>query len=292
MAEITASLVKELRDKTNVGMMDCKTALVESEGEMEKAIEILRKKGKAVAAKRSGRDTKEGLISSKISSDSKTGVLVEVNSETDFVARNEMFQEFVNDLAVHVEKNKTKNVEELLTQNFSKNTSQTVQDALTEITGKIGENLRIRRLECLTSDDKGSVESYIHMGGRIGVLVKVSCGKAESADNDEVKEMKKNLCMQIAASSPMYIREEDIPDDLLEKEKEIHKAQIKGKPEHIMDKIVDGKIKKYFSEVCLIHQPYIKEPKMKVLDYVAEIAKKVDDTIDVSCFVRFVLGEE
>ncbi|MBN1521984.1 MAG: elongation factor Ts [Candidatus Aureabacteria bacterium] len=292
MVEITAQMVKELRDKTNVGMMDCKTALVEAEGDMEKSIEILRKKGMAVAAKRSGKETKEGTIASHVSSDMRTGVLVEVNSETDFVARNEMFRAFVTDVAEHIVTSGPKDVEELLSQKFVKNSSLTVQDALTDIMGKIGENIKVRRFERIASDDKGAVSDYIHMGGKIGVLVKIGFEKPETSGSQEIKELMKNLCMQIAAASPAYIREGDIPSAVLEKEKEIQKAQIKGKPENIVDKIVEGKMKKYYSEVCLIHQPYVKEQKISVKDYVASVSKSVNDQIDVKCFVRFMLGED
>ena len=292
MVEITAQMVKQLRDKTNVGMMDCKTALIEAEGDMEKSVDILRKKGKAIAAKRSGKATNEGLIASKISSDNKSGVLVEVNSETDFVARNEIFRFFVKDIAEHLELNNPGDTSELFSQKFTKNPSITVQDALSEVIAKIGENIQIRRFEKLTADEKGAISEYIHMGGKIGVLIKISLEKPESGAKGEVQELMKDLCMQVAASSPTYIQETDIPSSVLEKEKEIQKAQIKGKPEHIIDKIVEGKMKKFYSEVCLIHQPYVKEPKMAIKDYVADISKKVGDNIQISCFVRFVLGEE
>ena len=291
MVEITATLVKQLRDKTNVGMMDCKSALIEAEGDTDKAVDILRKKGKAVAAKRSGKATNEGLITAKISADGKIGALVEVNSETDFVARNEMFQKFGSDLADHIEANAVKNTEELLTQKFSADPSKSVQDALTEITGKIGESIKIRRIERLTADEKGAISAYIHMGGKIGVLVRIAFEKAETGSKEEVLDMLKNLCMQVAAASPTYIREADIPSDILEKEREIQKAQVSGKPENIIDKIVDGKMKKYYSEICLIHQPYVKEQKMSIKDYIAEVSKSVNDSIDIACFVCFVLGE-
>ena len=291
MVEITAKMVKELRDKTNVGMMDCKAALIEANGDMEKSIEILRKKGLAVAAKRSGKETKEGVIAALVSPDARVGALVEVNSETDFVARNEIFRTFVANIVEHIMLKKPKNVEELLSQKFVKNDSLTVQEALTELMGKIGENIKIRRLEVLCSDEKGAIADYIHMGGKIGVLIKVGFGNEATGNLSEVREFMKNLCMQIAASSPLFIRESDIPAQVLEKEKEIQKAQIKGKPDNIVDKIVEGKMKKYYSEVCLIHQPYVKEQKMSVKDYISSVSKAVNDNIDVVCFIRFMLGE-
>jgi elongation factor Ts len=292
MVEITSQMVKELRDKTNVGMMDCKQALVEADGDREKAIEILRKKGKAVAAKRSGRATNEGVILSRVSADARVGVLVEVNSETDFVARNDIFRSFVASIAEHIDVKAPKDLQDMLGQTFAKDPKITVQDALTDIIGKIGENIQIRRMERLSADDNGGVSDYIHMGGKIGVLVKVSFGKPSTRDSADAKDMMKNLCMQIAASSPLYISEKDIPAEVLGKEKEIQSAQITGKPANIVEKIVEGKMQKYYAEVCLLHQPYVKEQKMTVKDYIADVSKKAGDTIAVSCFVRFVLGEE
>ena len=236
MVEITAQMVKQLRDKTNVGMMDCKAALTEASGDMEKSIELLRKKGMAVAAKRSGKAANQGLIASRVSIDGKIGVLVEVNAETDFVARNEIFQAFVNDVAAQIETGKPKTVDELLAQKSSSNSTITVQDTLSDIIAKITENIKIRRMERIEADEKGTISDYIHMGGKIGVLLKVAFDNPETASMPEVKEMLRDLCMQVAASSPEYIQESDISADIIEKEKEIHKAQIKNKPEHIIDK--------------------------------------------------------
>jgi elongation factor Ts len=292
MAEITAELVKKLRDKTNVGMMDCKIALSEADGDMEKAVEILRKKGKDVAAKKSGRATNQGLIASRVSADSRIGVLVEINCETDFVARNEIFQAFVADVAAQIEKGDPKDLDQLMTQKFYKEPSRTMNDFLTDQIAKIGENMKIKRFIRFKAEKNGSIMDYIHMGGKIGVLVMISCSQEKSLATPDVKDLLKNISMQIAASAPTYVRETDIPASLLEKEKEIQKAQIKGKPDNIVEKIVEGKLKKFYADVCLLHQPYVKEPKMTVADYVSEVSKKTGDKIAVEGFARFVLGEE
>ncbi len=292
MVEISAKLVKELRDKTNAGMMDCKKALIESGGDMEKAVEILRKKGKAVASKRAGKETKEGIIASKVSEDGKAGVMVEVNSETDFVAKNELFRNFAEEIALQILEKAPSNLDELLSQKFIKNESITVNDALMDIIGKIGENIKIKRFERLSAEGNEFIVDYVHLGGKLCVLLKAGFNNEETAKKDEFKEMMKNISMQIAAMSPIFITEKDIPEETLAKEREIQKAQIKNKPEHVIDKIVEGKMKKYYSEVCLLHQPYVKEQKITVKQYIDDVSKKVGDTIEIKCFVRFVVGEE
>ena len=290
--EITAKMVKELRDKTNAGMMDCKKALIESNGDMEKAVEILRKKGKAVASKRAGKETKEGIIVSKVSDDGKIGVLVEVNSETDFVAKNDMFKKFANEIAEHILAKSPSDIDELLSQKFLSDESITVNDALMDIVGKIGENIKIKRMERLSASEKEFIVDYSHLGGKLCVLVKAGFENDDTPSKQEFKEMLKNIAMQVAAMSPIFIKESDIPQETLEKEREIQKAQIKNKPEHVIDKIVEGKMKKYYSDVCLLHQPYVKEQKMTVKQYVEDVSKKLGDNLEIKCFVRFMVGEQ
>ncbi|MBO6243229.1 MAG: elongation factor Ts, partial [Clostridia bacterium] len=248
---ITASLVKELREKTGAGMMDCKKVLTETDGDMEKAIELLRERGIAKAAKKSGRIAAEGLVEAYISDDKKTGAVVEVNSETDFVAKNDEFKTFVMNVAKQVVETNPKDVEELLAQKSIVEPEKTVNEVLVEKIATIGENLNIRRFQRFETN--GFVEKYIHGDGKIAVLVNMEKGTGEVA---------KDVCMQIAAARPEYLNEQAVPADRLEKEKEILKAQTmnEGKPEAIAEKIVLGRIGKFYSEVCLVDQEFVKDP--------------------------------
>ena len=274
---ITASLVKELREKTGAGMMDCKKVLTETDGNMEKAIELLRERGIAKAAKKSGRVAAEGLVNAFVSNDNKFGAVVEVNSETDFVAKNDEFKEFVSDIAEQVAKEKPTTVEELLNQKFIKNEAKTVSEVLTDKIAKIGENISIRRFERFESETN-LVEKYIHGEGKIGVLVEIENGNLELA---------KDVCMQIAAAKPEFINREDVPAERLEKEMEILKVQAmnEGKPEAIAEKIVQGRVGKFYSEICLVDQEFVKNPDMKVKDLLASSNAKVIN------FARFEKGE-
>ncbi len=274
---ITASLVKELREKTGAGMMDCKKVLTETDGNMEKAIELLRERGIAKAAKKSGRVAAEGLVNAFVSNDNKFGAVVEVNSETDFVAKNDEFKEFVSDIAEQVAKEKPSTVEELLNQKFIKNEAKTVSEVLTDKIAKIGENISIRRFERFESETN-LVEKYIHGEGKIGVLVEIENGNLELA---------KDVCMQIAAAKPEFINREDVPAERLEKEMEILKVQAmnEGKPEAIAEKIVQGRVGKFYSEICLVDQEFVKNPDMKVKDLLASSNAKVIN------FARFEKGE-
>ena len=274
---ITASLVKELREKTGAGMMDCKKVLTETDGNMEKAIELLRERGIAKAAKKSGRVAAEGLVNAFVSDDNKFGAVVEVNSETDFVAKNDEFKAFVSDIAEQVAKEKPTTVEELLNQKFIKNEVKTVSEVLTDKIAKIGENISIRRFERFESETN-LVEKYIHGEGKIGVLVEIENGNLELA---------KDVCMQIAAAKPEFINREDVPAERLEKEMEILKVQAmnEGKPEAIAEKIVQGRVGKFYSEICLVDQEFVKNPDMKVKDLLASSNAKVIN------FARFEKGE-
>ena len=273
---VTASLVKELREKTGAGMMDCKKVLTETDGDMEKAIELLRERGIAKAAKKSGRVAAEGLVEAYISEDGKVGAIVEVNSETDFVAKNEEFKTFVMNVAKQVVEKNPKDVEELLNQEATFEAGKTVNEALVGKIATIGENLSIRRFARFES--KGLLESYIHGDGKIAVLINMAKGD---------KEVAKDLCMQIAAARPEYLNEESVPAERVEKEKEILKVQTmnEGKPEAIAEKIVQGRIGKFFEEICLVDQVFVKDSSMKV----SELLKQKDG--EVVEFARFEKGE-
>ena len=273
---VTASLVKELREKTGAGMMDCKKVLTETDGDMEKAIELLRERGIAKAAKKSGRVAAEGLVEAYISEDGKVGAIVEVNSETDFVAKNEEFKTFVMNVAKQVVEKNPKDVEDLLNQEATFEAGKTVNEALVGKIATIGENLSIRRFARFES--KGLLESYIHGDGKIAVLINMAKGD---------KEVAKDLCMQIAAARPEYLNEQSVPTERVEKEKEILKVQTKneGKPEAIAEKIVQGRIRKFFEEICLVDQVFVKDSNMKV----SELLKQKD--AEVVEFARFEKGE-
>ncbi len=273
---VTASLVKELREKTGAGMMDCKKVLTETDGDMEKAIELLRERGIAKAAKKSGRVAAEGLVEAYISEDGKVGAIVEVNSETDFVAKNEEFKTFVKNVAKQVVEKNPKDVEDLLNQEATFEAGKTVNEALVGKIATIGENLSIRRFARFES--KGLLESYIHGDGKIAVLINMAKGD---------KEVAKDLCMQIAAARPEYLNEQSVPAERVDKEKEILKAQTmnEGKPEAIAEKIVQGRIRKFFEEICLVDQVFVKDSNMKV----SELLKQKD--AEVVEFARFEKGE-
>ena len=273
---ITASQVKELREKTGAGMMDCKKVLTETDGDMEKAIELLRERGIAKAAKKSDRVAAEGLVTAYVSEDGKVGAVAEVNAETDFVAKNDEFRTFANDIAKQVAVKNPKDVEELLAQPFINDESKTVSEVLTNKIATIGENMSIRRFERFEST--GLVEQYIHGDGKIGVLVELESGDTELA---------KDVCMQIAAARPEFLDREAVPAERLEKEMEILKAQAmnEGKPEAIAEKIVQGRVGKFYSEICLVEQEFVKNPDMKVKDLLASKNAKIVK------FARFEKGE-
>ena len=271
---ITASQVKELREKTGAGMMDCKKVLTETDGDMEKAIELLRERGIAKAAKKSDRIAAEGLVTAYVSEDGKVGAVAEVNAETDFVAKNEEFRTFANDIAKQVAVKNPKDVEELLSQTFINDESKTVSEVLTNKIATIGENMSIRRFARFETD--GLVEKYIHGDGKIAVLVNMKNGS---------KELAKDICMQIAAARPEYVNREEVPADRIEKEKEILKQQTinEGKPEAIADKVVMGRINKFYEEICLVDQEFVKDPSQKV-------SQVLKDATVVE-FARFEKGE-
>lgn len=291
---ITASMVKELREMTGCGMLDCKKALESSNGDMDNAIEYLRKKGLAGAQKKAGRITAEGISLTKLSSDFKTGVVVEVNSETDFVAKNEKFRNYVSQVAEQALESYTGDLEKFLNEKWKFDTSKTLKDELSSQISVIGENLSIRRIEKIESKN-GLVFDYMHAGGKIGVLVSVE----SNVVNDDIKEMTKHLAMQVASMKPKYVSESEIDEDYKNKEREILLEKAKndpknaGKPENILQKVVEGGLNKELKEVCLLNQIYImaEDGKQTIEQYVAEVAKRQNANIKVLKFIRFETGE-
>ena len=273
---VTASVVKELREKTGAGMMECKKVLTETDGDIEKAIELLRERGITKAAKKSDRIAAEGIVEAYISEDAKVGVVVEVNSETDFVAKNEEFKKFVADIAEQIAKQNPADVESLLSEVSIKDSTKTVKDVLTEKIATIGENLSIRRFARFETN--GLVEKYIHGDGKIGVLVEME---------NATPELAKDICMQIAAAKPEYLKREEVPAERVDKEMEILKAQAmnEGKPAEIAEKMVQGRIGKFYGEICLVDQEYVKDSSMKVSDLLKSKGA------NIVRFARFEKGE-
>ncbi len=289
---ITASMVKELREMTGAGMMDCKKALTETGGDMDKAVEFLREKGLAAAEKKAGRIAAEGIIDTNVSEDGKVASIVEVNSETDFVAKNDKFKEYVAAVAAQAAKTNASNIDAFLEEKWELDPTKTVKEEFSSMIAIIGENMNIRRFEKLVSEN-GFITSYIHGGGRIGILVELE----SDVVNEEVKEAGKNIAMQIAAMSPKYISRNDVAEDFIAHEKEIIKAQIKNdpanasKPENIIEKMIEGRLNKELKEICLLDQVYVKDGDMNVAKYLESVSKQVGTTITVKHFVRFETGE-
>lgn len=274
MAAITASMVKELREQTGAGMMDCKKALVACEGDMEKAIDFLREKGLAAAAKKAGRIAAEGIVGAYVAADSKVGVILEVNCETDFVAKTDNFKALVDEVAAFVAKSNPADVDALLKSEIT--AGKTVEALVTEAVAKIGEKISVRRFARYETD--GMVMSYIHGGGKIGVLVNMKGGDAELA---------KDVAMQVAAANPGYLKREEVPTAELDHEKAVlaEQARNEGKPEKIIEKMVMGRIQKYYKEVCLVEQEFVKDPDQTIGKLLA--AKNAE----VVAFARFQMGE-
>lgn len=290
---ITAGMVKELRELTGAGMMDCKKALGETNGDMDEAVEYLRKNGQAKAEKKAGRIAAEGLCT-VVLKDEKTAAVVEVNSETDFVAKNETFQEFVKAVGEQAVNSDSTDMDAFMAEAWNQDSSKTVKDALIEKIAVIGENLSIRRFEKVVAAD-GCVVSYIHGGGRIGVIVEA----ATATVNDAVKEALSNIAMQIAALNPKYVSRDEISADYIAHEKEILLAQIMNdpkesqKPEKVINGMIEGRVSKELKEICLVDQVYVKaeDGKQTVAQYLAEVSKAVGTTVSVKKFVRFETGE-
>ena len=285
---ITAAMVKELREVSGAGMMDCKKALTATEGDMDKAMEFLREKGLATAQKKAGRIAAEGIVMLNVSEDGKKAVAVEVNAETDFVAKNEKFRGYVAQVAEQAMDTTAADVEGFLAEPWKFDTNETVGEELAHQIATIGENMNIRRFQQV-KEENGFVASYTHMGGKIGVLVDVETDVV----NDDLKEMAKNVAMQIAALNTPYLNESEVPAEIIEHEKEVMRQQVinEGKPEQIADKIVMGKIGKFYKENCLLDQEFVKDNKINIKQYTQNTAKELGGSIQIKKFVRFEKGE-
>ncbi len=290
--EVTASMVKDLREMTGAGMMDCKKALAATEGDMDKAVEFLREKGLAAAEKKAGRIAAEGIVDTCVSADGKIASIVEVNSETDFVAKNEKFREYVAAVAKQAAETTSADLEAFLAEKWAQDPSKTMKEQLSTMIAIIGENMNIRRFEKVVAES-GFVTSYIHGGGRIGILVEV----AATVNNAEVQEAAKNVAMQIAALSPKYVDQSEISADFIAHEKDILKAQIMNdpsnskKPENIIEKMLEGRLQKELKEFCLVDQLYVKDSELSVGQYLANVSKQVGAPVAIKRFVRFETGE-
>lgn len=285
---VTASMVKELRELTGAGMMDCKKALNETNGNMDEAIEYLRKNGEAKAVKKAGRIAAEGIVMAEVKDD-KTAAIVEVNSETDFVAKNADFQAFVKAVVDQAIASESKDMDAFMAEAWNEDASKTVKDVLTEKISVIGENLSIRRFEKIVSD--GCVVAYIHGGGRIGVLIEAEADVV----NDEIKKCLKNVAMQVAAMSPKYTSRAEVSQEYMDHEKEILLAAAKKenpeKPENIIEKMIIGRLNKELKEICLLDQAYVQDSDLTVAKYVEKVAKENNANVTVKRFVRFETGE-
>ena len=285
---ITASMVKELREMTGAGMMDCKKALNETNGDMDAAIEFLRKNGQAKAEKKAGRIAAEGIVKAVVKDD-KVAAIVEVNSETDFVAKNEEFQGFVDAVVNQVADSDAADMDAFMAEAWAADTTKTVKDALIEKVAVIGENLNIRRFEKIVTD--GCVVDYIHGGGRIGVLIEAEADVV----NDEIKKCLKNVAMQVAAMSPKYTSRAEVSQEYMDHEKEILLAAAKKenpeKPENIIEKMIIGRLNKELKEICLLDQAYVQDSDLTVAKYVEKVAKENNANVTVKRFVRFETGE-
>ena len=286
MAAITAAMVKELREMTDAGMMECKKALVEADGDMDKAVDVLRTRGLAAAAKKVGRATNEGTVMAIVSDDATKGAVVELNCETDFVGMNEKFKGYAEKIARAAMAANVEDVEALKAVDAE---GETVEDVLTDAIHTLGENMNLARAAVV---EAGGVASYIHGGGKIGVLVTFDVEGIDPA-SDEFQHCGRDVAMQVAAASPVSATRESVPGEVVAHEMEIYKAQAaeSGKPENIQEKIATGRLEKFYKESCLTEQAFVKNPDQNVTDYVNEVAKKLGGTIKVTGFKRFMLGE-
>lgn len=276
MAEVTAAQVVKLRELTHAGMMDCKRALVEAQGDMQKAVEILRKKGAATAAHKAAREAREGVIVAYVLPGARAGVLVEVNCETDFVARNEMFRAFANEVAARLAADPNADVELLR------------QDAVS----RIRENLRVARHARMEVQGLGMIAAYIHTGAQIGVLVEVGAEREETVGSEPFKQLVRDITLQIAASSPLAVSRDQLPEAIVAKEREIAAEQVKDRPPAVVQKIVEGKLEKFYQTVCLLDQGYVKQnSEISVREYVERVSRELKDKIVVRRFLRYQVGE-
>jgi elongation factor Ts len=275
MAEITAAAVGKLREMTNAGLMDCKKALLETQGDLEAAVDYLRKKGTATAAKKASRDANEGVIAQHVVSGSRVGIIVEINCETDFVAKNDSFRAFCDDVA----------------KTLAGNPNADLEPVRTAQVAKIGENIKISRFHRLEVSGNGLVAAYIHTGAKVGVLVEVGAGKEATVTNEDFKQLVRDITLQIAAGSPHAVSREEIDPGVIAKEKEIAAEQVKNKPAQAIAKIVEGKLEKFYQGHCLVDQGYVKQNEITVKEHIATVAKQLGDEVTVRRFVRFQVGE-
>ena len=279
MAEITTAIIMDLRARTNAGMMDCKRALTETKGDIEEAIKILRLKGLAIQVKRADKEANQGIVQAAVSADGSAMALVEVNSETDFVAKTDGFKAFVNAVADKVLAG-------------DENVAESMNDELGAIVSATGENVKIRRTARFARTENAVIESYIHMGGKVGVLVELACEKAATTTNPDVAALAHDLALQVAAAAPRWLDQTQVPSEILESEKGLYRQDPKlaGKPEKIVEGALIGKVKKFYSDVCLVNQVFVKDDKLTVTQLVESVSKAVGDTITIRRFARFQLG--
>ncbi len=287
---ISTADIKQLRESTGAGILDCKKALQETDGDIDQAIEFLRKKGLAAASKKSSREANEGLVSAKVNADGSLGALVEINCETDFVARTDDFQNFVETLVQQVMDDPSlTDAETLLAAPSVEDSSKTVQQQLTEMIAKLGENMLVRNVARFDRQGDGLIESYIHIGGRVGVLVEMG---GSSGDNEQFAELVHDLSLQIAAASPRYVSSDDIPADVIDAEKDVYRAQLAEdkKPDNIKERIIEGKLNKWYGEVALLNQEFVKDTSLTIGKLIEQTGKAVGATLTVRRFARFELG--
>lgn len=282
MKEITSEMIKELRERTGVGMGKCKEALVLAEGDMEKAIDVLRKAGMAAAGKKEGRETKEGLILA--AEDKQHLVLAEANAETDFVVQNDRFKHFLHDCVKQTLEGKARSLNDLLQEPYYKDKSITIDQYRNLVIQALGENIQLRRLEVIHKHENSSYGIYSHMGGKLVVVVEI----AGASDQEAIA---KEIAMHVAAESPEYLRAEEVPPAVIEREEEIARAQIQGKPANIVDKIVAGKVKAYTDQFCLVNQKYIKDNSVTVQQFLEICGKKIGKNLSIKCFWRWKVGQ-
>lgn len=289
-AMISAALVKELRDKTNAGMMDCKKVLTETNGDIDAAIKLLRERGIAKAGAKADRAANEGIVSARVATDGKSGFLYEVNCETDFVSKNENFQAFVAGIGATLETAAAPNLDAALAANHD---GSSVADAVKAKIAEIGENMQLRKYVRFEAAQGGVVASYIHMGGKVGVLIEVGTNNPESASNETFQELVRDLNLHIAASAPKGLAREDIPAEVVAAEEEIFRARLadSGKPANIIENILKGQLNKFFSENCFLEQGFVKDDKQTIKQLLENVGKQIGDTLTVTRFVRFGLGE-
>lgn len=282
MKEITADMIKELRERTGVGMGKCKEALVLAEGDMEKAIDVLRKAGMASAVKKEGRETKEGLI--LVAEDKHHLVIIEANAETDFVVQNDRFKHFVHDCAKQALESKAKNLADFVQQPYYKDKSITIDQYRNLVIQALGENIQIRRLENVTRHPNSSYGIYSHMGGKLVVVVEIE----GAADQESIA---KEIAMHVAAENPEYLKAEEVPAQVIAREEEIARSQVEGKPANVVEKIVAGKIKAYTDQFCLVNQKYVKDNTLTVQQFLDACSKKIGKPLSIKCFWRWKVGQ-